>query len=270
MKGARVAKLSISEAWEESRAVLARDGKLIGTVALALFVLPGTILDLVMPEAPVGQFPPAGPWMAVAAVAILISLVGQLAIIRLAMGPHVSVGEAITHGARRLLPYVAAVLIWALPLMVVIALLYSAAGADPENPSAGVALGLLAVALLGIYLAVRFLMMSAVASAEAIGPAAILRRSWDISGGNWWRLFGFLLTFAIGAVALLWAIGTVAGLVFQLAFGSIERFSAGGLLVVIVAQAVSALVSMIFFVMLARLYTQSNRVPHPSVPSSGA
>jgi len=35
VKGARVAKLSISQAWEESRAVLARDGKLIGTVALA-------------------------------------------------------------------------------------------------------------------------------------------------------------------------------------------------------------------------------------------
>ena len=271
MKGARVAKLSISEAWEESRAVLARDGKLIGTVALALFVLPGTILDLVMPEAPVGQFPPPGPWMAVAAVAILISLVGQLAIIRLAMGPHVSVGEAITHGARRLLPYVAAVLIWALPLMVVIALLYSAAGADPENPSAGVALGLLAVALLGIYLAVRFLMMSAVASAEAIGPAAILRRSWDISGGNWWRLFGFLFAFAIGAIVLIWAVGTVTGVVAQLALGSVERMTAGGLIVIIVSQLISALVSLTFFVILARIYTQGARPSgaHASVPSSG-
>jgi hypothetical protein len=246
VKGARVAKLSISQAWEESRAVLARDGKLIGTVALALFVLPGTILDLVMPEAPVGQFPPPGPWMAVAAVAILISLVGQLAIIRLAMGPHVSVGEAITHGARRLLPYVAAVLIWALPLMVVIA-------------------------LLGIYLAVRFLMMSAVASAEAIGPAAILRRSWDISGGNWWRLFGFLFAFAIGAIVLIWAVGTVTGVVAQLALGSVERMTAGGLIVIIVSQLISALVSLTFFVILARIYTQGARPSgaHASVPSSG-
>ena len=94
-----MAKLSISQAWDESRAVLARDGKLIGAVALALFVLPGIVLDLFMPEAPAGQFPPAGPWMAVAAVAILMSLVGQLAIIRLAMGPHLTVGEAITRVA---------------------------------------------------------------------------------------------------------------------------------------------------------------------------
>src|SRR4029079_472240 len=160
-EGMCVAKLSISQAWEESRAVLARDGKLIGTVALALFVLPGIVLDLFMPEAPAGQFPPAGPWMAVAAVAILISLVGQLAIIRLAMGPHLTVGEAISHGARRLLPYLGAALLWVVPLCLAIGLLFASAGSDPEHPSAATALGLVLAGLVGIYLAVRFLMMSA-------------------------------------------------------------------------------------------------------------
>jgi len=265
-----VAKLSISQAWDETKAVLARDGKLIGTVALALFVLPGILFDLSVPDAPVGQFPPIGPWVAAAIVAVLISLISQLAIIRLAMGPHLTVGEAIVHGARRFLPYVAAFLIWVLPLLLAIGALYGSIEAKGEDASPAAALGIIVLALVGIYLGVRLMLMPAVASAESMSPVTIIRRSWEISAGNWWRLFGFLLTFAIGAVALLWAIGTVAGLVFQLAFGSIERFSAGGLLVVIVAQAVSALVSMIFFVMLARLYTQSNRVPHPSVPSSGA
>jgi len=264
-----VAKLSISQAWDESRAVLARDGKLIGAVALALFVLPGIVLDLFMPEAPAGQFPPAGPWMAVAAVAILISLVGQLAIIRLAMGPHLTVGEAISHGARRLLPYLGAALLWVVPLCLVIGLLFASAGSDPEHPSAAAALGLVLAGLIGIYLAVRFLMMSAVASAEGSGSLAILRRSWDISGGNWWRLFGFLLTFAIGAIVLLWAVGAVTGLLAQLAFGSIARMTAGGLIVIIVSQLISALVSLTFFVMLARLYTQRGAGAQASVPSSG-
>jgi hypothetical protein len=262
--------LSISQAWDESRAVLSRDGKLIGTVALALFVLPGILLDLTMPEAPAGEFPPAGPWMAVALAAILISLVGQLAIIRLAMGPHLTVGEAISHGTRRLLPYLGAVLIWALPLSLVIVLLFAAAGPNPQNPSAGVAIGLIVVAVIGIYLAVRFLMMSAVASADRSGPVGILRHSWELSGGNWWRLFGFLLAFAIGAIALLWAVGTVAGLLSQLAFGSIQRMTAGGLIVIIISQVVSALISLTFFVMLARLYTQRGEAnAQPSVPSSG-
>jgi hypothetical protein len=265
-----VAKLSISQAWDESRAVLGRDGKLIGTVALALFVLPGIILDLAMPEAPAGQFPPPGPWMAVALVAILVSLVGQLAIIRLAMGPHLTVGEAIAHGGRRLLPYLGAVLIWAVPLTLAIGALFVSAGPDPENPSPIGALGLILVALIGIFLAVRFLLMSAVASAEGSGPLAVLRRSWAISGGNWWRLFGFLLAFAIGALALLWAVGTVAGVLCQLAFGSIATMTPGGLIVIIVSQLVSALVSLVFFVMLARLYTQrSEASAQASVPSSG-
>jgi hypothetical protein len=265
-----VAKLSISQAWDESRAVLARDGKLIGTVALALFVLPGIVLDLAMPEAPAGQFPPAGPWMAVAVVAILISLLGQLAIIRLAMGPHLTVGEAIAHGARRLLPYVAAVMIWALPLILVVALVYASAADDPEHPSAAAALGLIVVAVIGIYLAVRFILISAVASAEAAGPIAVLQRSWNISNGNWWRLLGFLLAFAVGAMVLLWAVGMIAGLLAQLAFGSIDRASPGGLIVITIAQLISAIVSLVFFVMCARLYSQADRSEaQASVPSSG-
>jgi hypothetical protein len=266
-----VAKLSISQAWDESRAVLARDGKLIGTVALALLVLPGIVLDLSLPETPPAQFPAAGPWMGIALVAVLISLVGQLAIIRLAMGPHLTVREAIGHGARRLLHYVAAVLIWALPLMLVIAGLYAAGASNPDKPSLPAALGLIAVAILGMYVAVRFLLMSAVASAEGGGPLEILRRSWEISAGNWWRLFGFLLVLAIGALVLLWAVGSVAGLLAQLAFGSIARMTAGGLVVIIVSQVLSALIYLTYFVMLARIYVQLSGRPavEAGVPSSG-
>ncbi len=57
--------------------------------------------------------------MLVALIAVLISLVGQLSIIRLAMGPHVSVGEAIAHGGRRFLSYAGAVLVWTVPFMLI-------------------------------------------------------------------------------------------------------------------------------------------------------
>ena len=264
-----MAKLSISQAWDETKAVLARDGKLIGTVALALFVLPGIVFDLSLPDAPVGQFPPMGPWVGAALVAVLISLVCQLAIIRLAMGPHITVGESIVHGARRLLPYVAAFLLWVLPLLIAIGALYGSIEANGEDASPAAALAVIFLALVGIYLGVRLMLMPAVASTESTSPITIMRRSWEMSSGNWWRLFGFLLMFAVGAVALLWAIGTIVGLLSQLAFGSIERMSAGGLLVIIVSQVVSALISMVFFVMLARLFTQSAKAAQSSVPSSG-
>jgi hypothetical protein len=265
-----MSKLSLSRAWEETSGVLARDGRLFLAVALALFVLPGLILNVSMPDAQAGEFPPAGPWMAVAGGALLVSLVGQLAVIRLAIGPHVAVGEAITHGVRRLVPYIVAVLVWLLPILLVGSGLYGMLLVNETHPSVPVALGLILLTLIGIYLSVRLMLSSAVASAENVNPIAILRRSWELSHGNWWRLFAFLFLFGIGAVCLLWAVETVAGLLVRLVVEDAGPRSVGGLLIAIVSQLVSALLSVTFFVLLARIYVQrSGEASHPSVPISG-
>lgn len=265
-----MSKLSISRAWDETRAVLARDGKLIGTVALALFVLPGLVLGLVMPTARSAEVPQPGVWMLVGFVAVLVTLVGQLSIVRLAMGPHVSVGEAIAHGARRLLPYVGSALVWMIPFMLVGGLLLALVGKDPEHPSGAAAIGLLVLTAVGMFLAVRFILTSAVASAEHVGSVAILRRSWQLTHGNWWRLFGFLLIFALGAIVLIVAVGAIAGVVARMLLGDLSPLSLGGLLVSIVSQLVSALISVVLFVMLARIYAQrAGAEAEVGVPSSG-
>ena len=264
-------KLSISRAWDESRLVLARDGKLIGTVALALFVLPGILLNFVMPRTPATEMPRPNAWMLVALIPILISLVGQLSIVRLAMGPHVSVGEAITHGARRLPSYLGAVLAWTIPFLLVGSALYALVGRDPRHPSLIAALALLAVSIGGIVIAVRLILMSPVASAERAGPIAVIRRSWVLTSGNWWRLFGFLVIFLIGALVLLLAAQSVSALIARLLFHDISPLSVGGLLIVIVSQVVSGAISVLLFVMLARIYVQltSHAQAEPSVPSTG-
>jgi hypothetical protein len=266
-----MAKLSISRAWDETREVLTRDGRLIGAVALALMVLPGLVLGVVMPKAPGGGFPPAGPWMIVGFVAALISLAGQLAVVRLALGPHISVGEAIAHGARRLPYYAGAVLLWTVPLLLVGGFLFAAVGSDPEHPSLGASLGLLLLSVLGFYLMVRLILALPVASAEPVGSLAILRRSWDLSHGNWWRLFVFLLVFLIAAAVVLVTVGIVVGTLARVIFGEVEPLSVGGLLVAIVGQLVSACMFVVMFVMLARIYAQraAGAEAHVSVPSSG-
>src|SRR6478735_5108156 len=113
-----MAKLSISQAWDETREILARDGKLIAAVALALFVLPGIVLNMVVPRVPVAEMRDPLAWI-VLVVVLLITLVGQLSIVRLALGPHIAVGEAIAHGARRLLPFLGAFFAWCVPLLIV-------------------------------------------------------------------------------------------------------------------------------------------------------
>ena len=50
-EGETMSKLSLSRAWEETMAVLAHEGRLVLPVALALFVLPGLILNASMPAA---------------------------------------------------------------------------------------------------------------------------------------------------------------------------------------------------------------------------
>lgn len=265
-----MSKMSLSQAWEETSAVLRRDGRLFAAVALALFVLPGLVVDVSMPVASPGQFPPAGPWMAIAFIALLISLVGQLAVIRLAMEPHVTVGEAIRHGARRVLSYLASTILWLVPILVVCSALYGYLEVNQSHPSLAAALALIALCFLFAFVAVRLMLSSAVASAENIGPIAILRRSWELSKGNWWRLFAFLLLFGIGALCLLWAVDSVAGVVIRLIVDDAGPRSVGGLLAAIVSQLVSALLSVVLFVMLARIYVDRlTGVAEASVPSSG-
>ncbi|MFL6842219.1 MAG: hypothetical protein ACJ8D2_07225, partial [Sphingomicrobium sp.] len=94
-----MAQLSVSKAWDETRGIFVRDGSLLTAVALALLVLPQIIVGLVtVPGA--GAATPAGRlvWL----VAALVGVVGQIAIVRLALG-HTTVGDAIGHGARRFL-----------------------------------------------------------------------------------------------------------------------------------------------------------------------
>jgi hypothetical protein len=270
-EGVFMTKLSLSRAWEETLAILGRDGRLFLAVALALFVLPGLIVNVSMPPADPGQFPPAGPWIAIGLAALLVSLVGQLAVIRLAMEPHVSVGEAINHGLRHLLSYIAATLMWLLPISVVGSALYGFLYENQAHPSVAVALGLILLCLVFAYLAVRLMLASAVASAEGIGPIAILRRSWELSSGNWWRLFVFLILFGIGALCLLLAVETVVGLVVRMAIDDAGPRSLGGLLISIVSQLMSGFLSVVLFVMLARIYVQRSGggATHVSVPKSG-
>ena len=106
--------LSISAAWEETRAILARDGRLYISVALALIALPSAINVLVNPG---GLDSSAAPVLndVIAFLATIITLAGQLALIRLAIGPSTTVGAAIVHGLRRTPFYIAAVICWCSP-----------------------------------------------------------------------------------------------------------------------------------------------------------
>jgi hypothetical protein len=263
-----VAKLSISSAWDETRAVLRADGKLLTIVALALLVLPGTVSELVTPPVPQGQLPEPGPWLAVFIVAVLVAIVGQLAIVTLALGDRLSVGQAIGHGARRMPIYFVAQLIWALPFAAVLIMLLPHIA--PPNPRPAAALLFILCFFVFLFIAVRMLLLAPISSADRIGPIAMIGRSWQLTSGSWWRLFGFLLLFLIAAGILILATAAIFGLVAQALPGKMEPFTIGALLVALATQIVQAGIYVVLMVMLARMYLQAGSPrAEPSVPSSG-
>lgn len=265
-----MAKLSISRAWDETKQVIARDGNLLTTIALALFVLPGVVSDIVTPAAPPGQLPKMGYWTVLAIIALLIALVGQLAVIRLAIGSGLTVGEAIRHGARRAPAYLAATLMWVLPFVILFMVLAGTSGGKLQDMPPAAALGLILLCGIVLFFAIRMLLSSAVASAEPVGPVEILRRSWQLTHGHWLRLFGFFVAVVIAALVAIIAVSAVGGILAQLIFGGVGPLTVGALLVALLTQIVSALVSVILMVMLARIYVQlSGEGAAVKVPTSG-
>src|SRR4051794_22463203 len=192
--------LSISQAWDETKDVLARDGRLIGTVALAAVLLPEAIAGVVAPPPNLsGQQPPS--WMPVLTIVIAVAgIVGQIAVTRLALGPATSVSEAIMHGIKRMLPAFAAILLFALPLVIILAIVLAVVGGPTAleamraggTPDPKISSAILLFVVIALALWVRFQMLLPVATAEKGGPIHILRRSWALSAGHYWRLLGFL------------------------------------------------------------------------------
>ena len=251
-----MSKVSISEAWDETRAIVARDGKLVSTVALALLVLPGVILDVLMPRGVSLATAQQLTWIIFFLAILVVTFTGQLAIFRMAMGPHISVGEAIRHAASRVLPFLGAFLLWVMPVLVLTAIPYGIIRNNPSPQQLAPNLGLLAIVLLGTFIGVRLMLIGPVATAEPGGSFAILRRSWTLTAGNWWRLFGFLLIFGLGAIALLWAVNTALGVVAHLLIGTISALSVPGLILILIGQMLTAAISVVLFVMQARIYVQ--------------
>ncbi len=262
-----MARLSLSRAWDETKDVLARDGKLIATVALAMFFLPGVVLGVVDPGA--GPFPATTKDAVIGIAFAIIALVGQLAMIRMALGARATVGNAIGHGAKRVPAYLAASLMWAGPLIIAAYAIGPEIWTAPQNATGGQAAAALLIMLVLLIVGIRMMMTSAVASVESAGPVDIVRRSWKLTSGHWWKLFGLLCIFLLLMIIVMAAVGAVIGIASKLLFDPIEPMTVGALFVAVCTQLVSAIFSTFLLVMLARIYAQLSGPDSVSVPSSG-
>jgi hypothetical protein len=269
-----MSRLSLSRAWEESKAIFARDGGLLTTVALALLVLPQIVAGVVSPPTVTTR---SVGGQSLALVAIFVGVIGQLAIIRLALGPSTTVGDSIGHGMRRFpatlgafVILIIAIGIILVPLLVVL-MMAGIVGMPVEGqappPSFGMVMLVLLVALL--FVGPKFIMTVPVASAEQAGPLAILKRGWNLTGGHYWTLLGVEILLFVAAIVLLLAAQFVGGGV-AMAIGELQPFSLSALVLAAFMAAAQAVFAVLATVMLARIYVQlAGGGAEVSVPSSG-
>ena len=269
-----MASLSISQAWNETAAFVKRESGLILPIALLLLAVPAAAMQLLMPAPPApGETPELGAWLLLIPVVMVASIVGTLAISYLALRPGTSVGEGLQVGLRRFLPvFLASILIGlvALAVMIPLAIIFMGGAIASGNPSAaGGSLALFALVAMVIALTfwVRLMLMTPVAAAEDAGPINIIRRSWVLTKGHFWKLLGLVLLMLVVAMVVIFVISALVGIfVFMLA-GPPDPGSTSFILMTILSALLSAVFSAVLVTLLARVYAQLSGSVGTHVPA---
>ncbi len=255
--------------WDRATAFVGERLGALVPITLAAFVVPGVIstcLSVVVATAT------PGTRMALGVLAVLLSLAsfwGSLAVIALATGEE-SAGAASRVAIRRMpatllvsLVLVLAAVVLAAPMAVILA----ARGYDVAAIAAGQAgnvvidaqtsgmVGLWALLLMVVFLFAfaRLVLVSPVVLRERMAFAAI-GRSWTLTRGHGWRIFGTLLLFIVIAGVAQMAAQTVFGSVFTLLLGNAPGLTAALLLTTIATASVQGVAMLLLAAFQAKLY----------------
>lgn len=250
--------LSISKAWDETKAVVAHDGRLLAAVAMALIVLPQIVFAVV--GAPVGAQATVLAQIVYIAVTLL-GLVAQISLNRLAVGPSVTVRDAIAQGFIRVGSVLLALLLVIIGLMIIAVALAMLLGAvklvnipmPGQTPPASFVVFLLLVVIAAFAI---FQLVFPLAAAETGNPIRLISRSWHLGHRHYLRLLGFTLIVFVG-LGIIAAIDRFAiGSAVLLALGPPNPGSFSALLLGLIAGIIQGAFTVVTAVMLARIYVQ--------------
>lgn len=249
--------LSISRAWSQSAAFVAREAALLMPVAFAFVGLPSVIVGQFAPAVTPGQTPEPGPWMLAIIPMMILSIMGGLTLNNLALRPGISVGEAIRAAAARTLPLIGAALLMMLAGMVAsLPVLVLAAVLGGGNVVAGAGIAMLVIVPLFMLVGVRLIFMNPVAAMEPVGPIAIIARSWQLTRGQFFKLFAMLVAFVILLFVVSIAASAIFGIVVTLAIGNPAEEPIAKLILELVSAVLSTVFSVYLSTMIAYLYAQ--------------
>jgi len=246
-----------NRAWQQASATLRANREVLFALAGVFFLLPSLFAALMFPQ----PNPPAGTDMNSAMATMmdysvrtlpvflpiaLFEAGGTLAMLTLMTDrSRPTVGQAIRLGFIALIPYIAAQLLLGLAAGIGAIVLLSVLGLGGAVVATA---GLLLLVVLGAWIWVRASLSAPVIAVEGQrSPIAALRRSWQLTRGNGWRVLVFyallLMVFAILLSIVTALVGTVFALVLSNKAATLasavvgSALEAGGALVFVAALA---------------------------------
>jgi hypothetical protein len=263
-----VQRVSVEEAFLWARHFVAREWRLIVPVALAFLAVPPLAFDLLIPKSvegaiatgATGNIAPAMSalsWvLPIFLLILVIGFLGGLTITALALIPAISVREAIGLAIKRMGSLIGAMLLLMAALLLVatlVAIIGGVARIDPVTLQAmllGVILGL------GLLVSTRLVTLAPLIVDRNVGPVAAIRASWALSRGVFWRLFGALLVYLVGASVILIVLSTAVSAVFLIGARAVGMPEIGPVLSTVLIRAGAALVSAGLHILIVAFYRQ--------------
>jgi len=257
-----MAKLDTNAAWKEATRLVAANREVFFVLGGVFFMLPSLALAVFLgePEVQPGMQPEQmmavmqdfyarGWWLIL--LGSLFQIAGILTILTLMRDrSRPTVAEAIAAGATGTPSYLAAQLLLGFGFGVLgLGLIAAAAAVSPAL--AAVMVLLLACAFL--FVMFRMILVAPLVAVDGErNPIAALRRSWALTRGNFWRIFGFIVLVIVLFLVVLAIVMLVVGIVLALATsGETQR-----VLAAVVSSAVTAVAVVYFAGMIAAIHRQ--------------
>ncbi len=257
--------LSIEDALQWTQRFAAREWKLLLPVAFAFMALPPMTLRLLLPPQIASAITPQAlaplltsvPWLLPAELVVaLITWIGGLAIIALALVPRISVREALGLAIQRLFVCVAALLLLAVFVVIVATVLAFPLQLARLAVQAQQAVLVFVTLGLCFFLSIRLIVLGPVVIASRAGPIASIRLAWELTSGAFWRLLGVALVYGLGGSVVVAASAFALGSIFALGAKAAGVPELGPALYIIYLQLISAVFWTGFHVLVVALYRQ--------------
>jgi hypothetical protein len=248
-------KLDVGRALGEVKQALRQSVGLYLTVALAFNVVPSLLNSLAMPVPPAEGQASAMPFLLLTAV-LLLMIAGWVAIQRLSLLGE-RVGDAVGRAPLPTARMFGLLLLLAIPAAILISPFVPAFQSGAPEVQGAAATAILLILIILLFPMVRLLLTLPIIATEESGVLRAIKRSWRLTRGSTWKLYGLVLLafFLIGLVTF--AAQRALGSVLLLLLGQPEPWSVSALLISLSVQLAQLTVTLPLTILIARLYAQA-------------